>query len=212
MHGVMPVEDRFMEWDKCWNSFQTALYNSLISIEPRYFTLTREGKYILRERVYCYELYHQLRCNLGNWEMPFVLQAEIDKSGQEEFCRIFNQRPPNPDFVFHGPGFGENNFVIMEVKSSSTFSKNGAQNDMNKIEKFTKEFGYRHGVFLIFGSINSKGSERDIRRLVDKLSIDEELISNGKLCVLWHKKCRQDCEQPVEVITGSFNANPSAVI
>lgn len=206
----MPQDDVMMDWDTHWAEFRTALDRSLMNIKPPYFRLERDRKIVLRERAYCYELYHQLRCNLpdnlANRPNLFVLHGEIDKSGQEAFSEIFNDHPPNPDFVYHGPGYGENNFVIMEVKSSSNCSVRTAQKDIKKIEKFINEIGYRHGIFLIFGSIDSRSREKNISGLIDKLNLNEDLILSDKLMILWHK----ECGQRVEVLRGTLETNLSA--
>jgi hypothetical protein len=63
---------------------------------------------IKRERVYCYELYHQLRLLLK--DSPLTLTGEPDKSGRADFPAI------NPDFIFHTPGHHHNNVAVMEVE------------------------------------------------------------------------------------------------
>ena len=83
-------------------------------IPQHYFQLPvsgREGP-IYRERVYCYELCHQLRMLLDeDAELKgYVLGGEIDKVGHAVIRRCA------PDFVFHKPGGMENNLVIVEVK------------------------------------------------------------------------------------------------
>lgn len=56
---------------------------------------------IVRERAFCYELYHQIRCiQTERNEMQLSLNGEIDKRGHLEFDKDDQK---NPDFVFHIP-------------------------------------------------------------------------------------------------------------
>jgi hypothetical protein len=178
-----------------WDEFRIALDKSLIAIEPHYFHIKRyHSKLAWRERAYCYELYHQLRCHLRK-DFPYTLHGEIDKSGAGYVCEQFKFNKlgcPNPDFVVHIPGKPKN-LAVVEVKSS-TSSKKGAQKDVNKLKIFIKNIEYQHGIFLFFGS------EGDVQELVNGLAIDDGLIPESKLCVLWHKNCG---ESP-EVLKGSF--------
>ena len=82
-----------------------------------------EAKYILlevaggnpkhRERVYCYELYHQMRSLQAHCkeQSGFTINGEIDKDGPQKVDQNFN-----PDFVMHTPGDMENNSCVVEVK------------------------------------------------------------------------------------------------
>lgn len=177
----------------CWEEFSVALDRSIVALEQRYFQINRfNAKPTWRERAYCYELYHQLRHHLGE-DFRYTLHGEIDKRGHKDICKEFNNIRPNPDFVAHDPG-ERKNLVVMEVKPS-TCNKIGAQKDINKLEIFINKIRYQHGIFLIFGS------EKDVHKLVDKLIINEELICNGQLCVLWHQRYRG----LPKVIKGSFN-------
>jgi hypothetical protein len=214
-----------------WNKFCNALDESLKAIEKRYFQIeihTEENVDnvpVWRERAYCYELYHQLRCQLNNCprradpssinqsegiDFPYTLHGEISKDGHHKIEKIFGKgRAPNPDFVVHVPGniYPDANLVVIEVKRSSC-RKKYAQNDINKLEKFirsdeNKSGLYKHGIFLIFGSERSDNKMRDF---INSLNIDTNLTSNecdteSKLCILWHKVCR---EEP-DVVKGSFN-------
>ena len=61
---------------------------------------------VYRERVYCYELYHQMRLlqksrtkTLNNNPGPLVINGEIDKRGHVLIAPNYN-----PDFVIHEQG------------------------------------------------------------------------------------------------------------
>lgn len=62
-----------------------------------------------RERVYCYELYHQLRNRLGD-SYTYKVDGELDKRGHPVI------KPCIPDFVVHVPSRMDRNLVVVEVK------------------------------------------------------------------------------------------------
>ena len=91
---------------------------ALGNIVKKYFTIKFEGigKEKIRERVFCYELYHQIRKLLddsGELDVSggLLLNGEIDKSGNPKF------KSENPDFVLHRPGTC-NNVIVVEVKGN----------------------------------------------------------------------------------------------
>ena len=106
----------------------------------------------------------------------------------DEFIGI---KCPNPDFVVHVPE-DDKNLSVIEVKLS-TSDRKSAQRDITKLEIFLKKIRYQHGIFLVFGS------EGDVPKLIEGLTIDEEPLSKGKLCVLWHKNWGE-----FEVLKGLF--------
>ena len=96
----------------------------------------------IRERVFCYELYHQLR--LIKFDCKFDIHGELDKSGFYDVDVI-------PDFLFHKQGTDEN-YCIMEVKGE--IRSNGICKDFNTRSKFLVEQkeikAYRLAIFLLF--------------------------------------------------------------
>jgi hypothetical protein len=88
--------------NKYWNQFWDSLCRSIIDIESSYFQVERmDAPPAWRERVYCYELYHQLRHHLPTG-FPYTLHSEIDNRGHRIISEIFGITP-NPDFVVHQP-------------------------------------------------------------------------------------------------------------
>ena len=85
-------------------------------VGPEYFKIitTYNTGGIIRERVFCYELYHQLRQILPK-DDPITLHAEIDKRGHIDFGPDDRR---NPDFIFHTPGTHKGNTLVIEVKGS----------------------------------------------------------------------------------------------
>ena len=128
--------------------FLELLVDATALIPSSYFQLPVAGmrKPILRERVYCYELYHQLRALMerdGSFA-ECALNGEIDKQGNPII------RPCSPDFVLHVPGRMQN-FVILEVKPING-SDAGIRKDITTIEYFlSTEIGYTNGVHLVYG-------------------------------------------------------------
>jgi len=131
------------------DSFLECLDQSILSIPSQYFMIPRhEDESVLRERAYCYELYHQLRLRLGD-DFPYTLHGEIDKRGSIFFTQVFQGHPPNPDFVVHKPGTMDN-LIAIEVKSSRC-SQEQAIRDIEKLQILITQVGYQVGVFLVFG-------------------------------------------------------------
>ena len=125
---LMPITDHVQKAASC--------------IGQNYFALPVCGMPtpIKRERVYCYELYHQLRClSLGT-----TVTAEPDKRGHPSFAA---GRAPNPDMVFHMPGGDSNNAAVIEVECSPTLRH--LRKDLGTL-KIMKEHGYRELILLLF--------------------------------------------------------------
>jgi len=128
--------------------FLDKLVLSIKNVDENYFQIPTayEPDGISRERVFCYELYHQFRMILGN-DYPFSLHGELDKSGHISF-------PPElqgiPDFLLHKPGTHDGNMVIMEVKGR--LDPDNIILDFRKINRFIShpEIHYQYGVFLIY--------------------------------------------------------------
>lgn len=121
--------------------------NALTQIAPEFFriptTYSPEG--IVRERVFCYELYHQLRINIVN-ERFMSIHGEIDKRGHRDFT---SEDQRNPDFVFHIPGTHESNTLVVEVKGSLN-SIDGMVKDFNTLLSFVSNYGYAAGIFILY--------------------------------------------------------------
>ncbi|MFC0523894.1 hypothetical protein ACFFGV_10025 [Pontibacillus salicampi] len=98
---------------------------------------------IVRERVFCYEFYHQMRLIQKNYELDrYILSGEIDKRGHNE---IELQR--NPDFVLHNYGTNENNLIIIEVKIR--FDRDEIKNDFETLTTYVDKYSYRKGCFVL---------------------------------------------------------------
>ncbi len=107
------VMGRICERGRNIMTFEQVILTALDNIADDYYKVetTYNPDGIVRERVFCYELYHQMR--LLEFNPKYKLHAEIDKSGHNEFDRLDKK---NPDFIFHIPGSFDNESVIVEVK------------------------------------------------------------------------------------------------
>src|SRR5689334_20184869 len=83
-------------------------------IDPPYVCVPQhslaEQKY--RERIYCYELYHQLRCCTRE-DVWRVLPGSTSKITVQFLKRLLNRAMP--DFLFHLLGETGTNVVVMSI-------------------------------------------------------------------------------------------------
>ena len=139
--------------------FLNVLLSATENVEQKYFQLpVTYRNYIVRERAYCYELYHLIRQRLPN-TFSFTLSGEVNKAGHPLIAPTCGQIIP--DFLVHNPGhMGEDdNLVIVEVKTveGANYSREGRDllKDMNTINCMTSlNNGYFKGILLIFGANN----------------------------------------------------------
>lgn len=145
---------------------------------PRdYFQLPVAGQEhpIYRERVYCYELYHQIRCQ---WPpgSGFTLAGEVDKAGHR-LLRGGKLDRVKPDFLVHSPGDMDENFAAIEVKPSNA-SVASIVEDVETLEAFRDEANYERSLMWIYG-------ERDFNALLDQLCSECRMRGVGKDVEVW---------------------------
>jgi hypothetical protein len=82
-----------------WNCFTRCLGESIKAIKKCYFQVeVNEQEPMWRERVYCYELYHQLRCRMEKLKFSnYTLHGEIDKNCNHGICMAFSEERYNLD-------------------------------------------------------------------------------------------------------------------
>lgn len=142
------------------------LQNATAAIKPTYFSLDiAGGPSLFRERVYCYELYHQMR-RIWPPESVEVLNGEIDKSAHPILNLLGKKGATKPDFLVHSPGTMTNNFAILEVKHSIT--KKGIKKDIETLDFFMKKAGYQRAIYLIFGAKTTNGEIEKIKAVADE--------------------------------------------
>ena len=148
-------------------------------IEKGYFILDIAGDSQIeayRERVYCYELYHQLRSILGVLD-DYTLNGEVDKRGHPLLESLLGE--VKPDFIYHMPGKMENNLVVVEVKRIST-PINEINKDINKLKGFLEKAGYYRAIILVYG----KDEIDRIGEIKEKMKI----LSDNRLLLFWHSE------------------------
>jgi hypothetical protein len=131
------------------DGFDTIFHRATVSISPEYFQLPIVGgSAVFRERVYCYELYHQLRL-LWPRDSGYRLNGEVDKRSHPYF--VENDWAPKPDFIVHAPGSNDN-YLVIEVKTVDGLTTKEVLKDLHTLARFRAEAGYRRAIHLAFGS------------------------------------------------------------
>lgn len=114
------------------------------------------------ERIFCYELYHQIRrlqkkLNLNDyviWGEPLKSYFEYIEDGKM------------PDFLFHKPRI-DDNLLIVEVKMKNSLDS-GIDDDFKKIENYLEKNNYQIGVFICIGLSADETREKIKSKLKDK--------------------------------------------
>jgi len=178
---------------KMKRSYENISFNTSVSI-PKY-----------KERIFCYELYHQMRKIQESHNYKFLDFVKIEGERVKNDLKIPKKLKKVPDFIAHKPG-SNNNYLVMEVKKASS-PKSGMENDLIKLKSFMDAslmLKYKYGIFFIFGreetsskeksTDSSKGKNIDLTRLEKRLQnrfldiINKEDIKSfyeDRLIILW---------------------------
>ena len=159
-------------------------------IDKYFFLKVYGGTPVYRERVYCYELYHQMRC-YDSIDVNLYLMGEIDKGGHPKIEEC--AKGLKPDFLIHEPGSG-NNYAVIEVKSVEglkrrLYNRNvppqyAYEKDIESLSCFVDKMGYQRGIYLIYGNNN----ENWITKVKESLT-----LHGSKKIELWlHKGVDQE--------------------
>ena len=140
------------------------------AIGHQYFQLPVAGRDpVLYERVYCYELYHQMR---SRWpETTLFLTGEIPKHGHEIIMANI-ENAVVPDFLIHEPGNMGNNHAIIEVKSSQATAF-GIRKDLATLDQFCAQVGYQRAIYLFYGGgidldlVRKLAAERPVQTYIE---------------------------------------------
>jgi hypothetical protein len=156
-----------------------ALEQATRAIGAPYFLLPIAGRDrpIKRERVYCYELFHQLRIALQDSQL--TLTGEPDKRGHPDFP------PINPDFILHTPGSHKENNAVIEVECRVSLEH--LIKDLRNL-KTMKDRGYVTLVLLLFA--NNDVPWAKLRQAATEADIDV-----GEITVLLHQAADQAAER-----------------
>lgn len=170
------MEDNF-------NQLLIILVESIEAIEEKYINFSVAGREetIERERIYCSELYHQLR---NRFDMiDYEVNNEPNKIKHpiiEELCGAVD-----PDLIIHRPGLmgEEDNLAVIEVKRSTGDLTKGILKDINTINCMTTiENGYYGGIILVYGNLNKNKERYLINRIIEHKSDEIK-----KLILLLHE-------------------------
>jgi len=166
-----------MNVERDFSCFLASLIEAGAKIDSHYFKqhVTGSKKPIFRERVYCYEFYHQLRCILGD-DFPYKLDGELDKQAHPILA---GQK--KPDFVVHVPGNMDRNLAVIEVKRARA-NHTEIRGDIKKLKGFLDTAEYYKAIMLIYGDENSnvKYARSEINSLPKEYA--------ERILLVWHKK------------------------
>lgn len=148
------------------DEFTNILRQATASIEQEYFRLPIDGgDPVYRERVYCYELYHQIRA-LWPKETEYFLNGEVDKGGHPYFEE---KGSPKPDFIVHVPGTNEN-YAAIEVKIGGAPAKD-IRKDVDTLLTF-RGLGYKRALYIVYGCDPDAARERITGAIQDADRLD----------------------------------------
>jgi len=167
---------------KDFNRFMECLKKAGVEMDKHYFQLPVAGREepVFRERVYCYELYHQLRNALGD-DFPYKLDGEVDKAGHPIIRPTLGAK--KPDFIVHVPGDMNQNLVVIEVKPITVKDNLEAlKHDLETLQAFLYKAKYYRAIMLVYGDGNHDLPEF-IRSEVNKFSKRCE----ERILMVWHR-------------------------
>jgi hypothetical protein len=168
-------------------TFRNLLTAATQLVDAEYFLLPvadqNGGEPIIqyRERVYSYELYHQLRVKWPHWD--YSLGGEVDK---RKHPVIHGQGLDNakPDLLIHVPGTMHRNLVVVEIKALSPNPSNRERalihDDLKKLRAFCDRAAYEAGFLLVFGE--------DVNRIIGHVNAATAEGLNLNRIELWHHR------------------------
>lgn len=147
-----------------------------------------------RERVYCYELYHQLRlltdepAGMAAGAPDYKLSGEIDKAGLNAMTVGGKHKP---DLVWHIPGSARHNSVVVEVKAADRWSHRGVVKDLETLSTFLSvpDRAYRHGALIVFGPTDTKQLRDRVHRAAKAAGLHRSAMQRARLWL--HREPRE---------------------
>ncbi|HLZ57668.1 MAG TPA: hypothetical protein VKR06_12025 [Ktedonosporobacter sp.] len=142
-----------------WNASMLNPYQDLVDNPQRMILEDYWERY--DERVFCYELYHQVRAHIEAYEAehpedlsPLLFQGELRKEQISDIVAEYFQvqrleKAYIPDFLLHSPGDFQHQSLIIEVKSAPNLPFGSIQQDLAKIQEFISRYRYQMGLFLV---------------------------------------------------------------
>lgn len=166
-----------------WNKTQAVetLKNALFSVDPSYYSVItplEDSQYI--ERVFAYELYHQMRLRFpvkNGCVDSMVIHGEYRKA-LKFVPDLENERTVIPDLVVHQSQTLQNNLLAIEIKSSRYPKPKDIIADLDKLRYYSQRL--RFDVTLLI-MINSKFEDVYFKNDADRNEISSILHSCGKV-------------------------------
>ncbi len=155
--------------------FSQLLERASACVPEEYFQLPIDGQEdpIYRERVYCYELYHQLRA-VWPEDSYYSLAGEVDKSGHP-LVRGNGLDNSKPDFLIHIPGDMGGNFAVIEVKPIRAH-RPAILKDIETLKNFVLHARYQRALYLFYGlETDGNGIEIALQELNEREGPDIEV-------------------------------------
>jgi len=144
--------------------------------EPYFLLPIYGGNPVNRERVYCYELYHLMRCEWPSGAR-YVLNGEVDKRAHVamQALGVGNEKP---DFLVHNPGVMEDNHAIIEVKVIGAAVRD-IRKDLATLTLFRQGPQYDRAIYLFYGN-----GDRD--RLIRRIQKAAATVPGSDGIEVWH--------------------------
>ncbi|NOQ26786.1 MAG: hypothetical protein GQ564_15605 [Bacteroidales bacterium] len=163
--------------------FKYLIKEALTNVGEIYYKqpTVKDGEFKYGERVFCYELYHQLRCMQERFK-DLVISGEAVKS---KFQSQDLENNKMPDMLIHNFGMHENNEVIIEAKTDVRSVKKDIEKDFEILNTFTHSdscFNYKLGISLV---VNHDLKEY-LSEQKDKLDNIKSIIDKNPRIELWN--------------------------
>lgn len=171
------------------------LRESTGAIGTPYFLLPIDGgDSVFRERVYCYELYHQMRCRWPR-ETPYILNGEVDKVRHPVLTPL-GLTGQKPDLLVHQPGDMEGNHAIIEVKPGLPQYRH-LKKDLETLNRFRARARYQRAIYLFYGHF-------DEHRLANLLRRAAFEIAERRPIEIWTHRAAFTAAEPSAFLAGVF--------
>ena len=176
--------------NEIFNQAIVIITNSIVNIDDQYlnFQVAGNEETIERERVYCAELYHQIRNRID--EIPYSINSEPNKIKHpyiEGLCGAID-----PDLIIHQPGSmnNESNLAVIEIKRSSGDLTDGILKDMQTINCMTTiPNGYYGGIVIIYGELSQVKRNNLINRIQESRN-----DATSRLVLILHAEAKSNPE------------------
>jgi hypothetical protein len=157
--------------------FMLQLTEAGARMKGHFFRLPQAGSgdFVLYERLYRYELYHQLRIALGD-SYPYMLDGGFGAEGRPHAPGV-----QKPDFRVHVPDKPNRNLVALGIKPAIA-EKKDLKIDITSLDKcISGSSRYYRGVLLIYGDGKQNStinSIREAKKLIRRF--------NDRILLAWH--------------------------